>query len=160
MRFNLPTARYGFDGSILLSQWNGNTLSEVWAFPVASYSHVKRDGRYVAPTADANSNAHIQTLRAKVRGAGVRRAASSGPGHHHLHYQRHRPGHARPAVPGQPAALLRRHRRAARQHLHSHRAPLWTDGGGRTYQHGHDPGAGPLFAIPTTPRGWRLWLRP
>lgn len=59
-RFPLPTAKLGFDGSLLLSQWNGTTLSEVWAFPYVSAAFNTDDSVYRPQTGDANSNMHLE----------------------------------------------------------------------------------------------------
>lgn len=67
-RFALPTARFGFDGYVLLQQFNTDsaTASAVWAFPTASYSLNKSDNVYRPQTADANSNMHFESKGLRV----------------------------------------------------------------------------------------------
>ncbi len=60
-RFALPTAKLGFDGSLLLAQWTGAALSEVWAFPYVSAAFNIDDNVYRPQTGDANSNMHMES---------------------------------------------------------------------------------------------------
>ena len=62
LRFNLPTARFGFDGYLSLAQWNGNALSDTWQFATASVAFNKTDSAYRPPTSDANANMHLENL--------------------------------------------------------------------------------------------------
>ncbi len=67
-RFALPTAKFGFDGYVLLQQYNidTSTATAVFAFPTASYSLNKSNNVYRPQTADANSNMHFESRGLRV----------------------------------------------------------------------------------------------
>ena len=59
-RYALPTAKFGFDASLSLAQWNGTTLSTVWQFPTATIAFNKSSNIYRPATSDANANMHLE----------------------------------------------------------------------------------------------------
>jgi hypothetical protein len=65
-RFSLPTAKFGFDGSLLMTQWNGTTNSETWSFPTVSAQFLKDDNVHRPMSSDANSNMHLQNKGLRV----------------------------------------------------------------------------------------------
>ena len=65
-RYSLPTAKFGFDGSISLAQWSGAALSQVFQFATATIAFNKSSNIYRPPTSDANGNMHLENAGLRI----------------------------------------------------------------------------------------------